>query len=146
VFIHHLETQLQRCHFKPQLKECHVFSLYPEPQLKEHSSKTIFKVSPKHCRPRTSKQTSSCFALSSVAASEPPNEIQFQTAWQSPFVAKDHTSLKSLVSHVSPNGTNFAAKRPKLLWPSGIVATAWRFALTTRRYTSNANLLVFSPT
>ena len=47
VFIRHPEPQLKGCHSEPQLKECHMFTLYLEPQLKEHSNKSIFKVSPK---------------------------------------------------------------------------------------------------
>ena len=51
-------------HPEPQLKECHMFNPYlepqlkgyrSEPQLKEHSSKYTFKVSSKPCRPRISK-------------------------------------------------------------------------------------------
>ncbi|QCD89978.1 hypothetical protein DEO72_LG4g930 [Vigna unguiculata] len=56
VFIRNSEPQLKRCHSKPQLKECHVFFPYPETQLKEHSNKLIFKVSPKTYKPRKSKQ------------------------------------------------------------------------------------------
>jgi len=43
VFIHHVDSQLKRYHSDPQLKECHVFPLYPVPQLKgyvpSHNSK-----------------------------------------------------------------------------------------------------------
>jgi len=65
-------------HPKPQLKRCH-----SEPQLKEHFSKPTFKVSPKPCRSRTSKQTVTLpFVLSLGAASELPGETQFQSAWR----------------------------------------------------------------
>jgi len=67
VFIRHLEPQLKRCHSEPQLKECHVLNAYPEPQLKgyvpshnsRNTSKPIFDISPKPCRPRTSKASKS---------------------------------------------------------------------------------------
>ncbi|QCE04920.1 hypothetical protein DEO72_LG8g2962 [Vigna unguiculata] len=43
VFIHQLKPQLKRCHSESQLKECHVFTLYPEPQLKGYHSKPQLK-------------------------------------------------------------------------------------------------------
>jgi len=74
VFIHHLEPQLKRCHFEPQLKECHVFNPYLVPQVKgyvlshnsRNTSKPVFEISSKPCRPCISK---SCKTTSVVATS-----------------------------------------------------------------------------
>jgi len=53
-----------------------MFFPYPEPQFKEHSSKMIFKVSPKTCKPRKSKQvTNPDSALSSGATPKPLGEV-----------------------------------------------------------------------
>jgi len=60
-----------------------MFNPYPEPQLKEHSNKLTFKVSPKPCRSRTSKANkipSSASALSPGATLEPLGDIHLQIA------------------------------------------------------------------
>ena len=116
------------CHPEPQLKECQVFTLYPEPQLKryhfepqlkEHSYKSTFKVSLKPCRPRTSKANNHlASALSPDVALELPGNIQLQTAWWKSRAARRQTPMMPLTLQVelSKRVTRPDPARPTTGW------------------------------
>ena len=83
------KPQLKRCHSEPQLKNVTCLTLswaithgiHSEPQLKEHSSKLIIKVSLKSCRPRISKATKYIVpTLSPSAGLESLGDLSFQAA------------------------------------------------------------------
>ena len=113
MFIHHLE---------PQLKECHMFNPYPEPQLKEHSSKSIFKVSPKPCRSRTSKtHNDSASVLSPSVAPKLAGENQLQIAQQNTYAARCQASQQ-----VSHGEMTLSARHHASQQPPRIVVIAWR--------------------
>ncbi|QCE14438.1 hypothetical protein DEO72_LG11g1438 [Vigna unguiculata] len=95
---------------EPQLKRYR-----SEPKLKEHSSKSLFKVSSKPCRPRTSKANKYATpTLLPDVALEPPSEVAFHTVWWIPQTARSHAPLKPLILQLLPRGMNPIAKRHTL--------------------------------
>jgi len=113
---------------------------YPDPQLKgyvlshnsRNTNKLTFEISPKSCRPRTSRKANilSALAISPSATLESPGASRFQTAWQGTCTARCQAPQSPLTSKYRLAGP------PLLQDLTMIVAIAWRPISIARRCTS----------
>jgi len=148
VFISHLEPQLKRCHSEPQPRNAMCLTpisshnsrdtfrattqgIRSESQLKEHSSKLTFEVSPKPCRSHTSKQTNhkSCLCIIAWRCSRAVKRYTLPDRLAGASCCQAPNAFDATVLQVSPGGMTLNARRYASQKSPRTVAIAWRSKL-----------------